>query len=58
MCEPIMLHKTGLSIDEHQMRTLTSYEEVLQLAHDLRWVPVLQGWSLRDYLSHVEQCDQ
>jgi hypothetical protein len=55
MCEPMMLRKTGLSIAEHQARTLTNYEELLQLAPELPWVPVLQGWSLRDYFSHLEQ---
>lgn len=43
MCEPIMLHKTGLSIAEHQARTLSYYEELLQLAPKLPWVLVLQG---------------
>ena len=35
MCEPSMLHKTGLRSIEHQTRTLTSYEELLQFTHDL-----------------------
>jgi hypothetical protein len=28
------------------------------LAPDLPWVPVLQGWTYGDYLSHVEQFDR
>lgn len=43
MCEPGMLRRTGLSIAEHQVRTISSYEELLQLAPGLPWVPVLQG---------------
>jgi hypothetical protein len=43
MCEPSMPHKTGLSIAEHQTRTLSNYEELLRLAPELPWVPVLQG---------------
>ena len=43
MCEPIMLHKTGLSIAEHQTSTHTNDKQPVQLAPELPWVPVLQG---------------
>ncbi len=55
MCEPFILKKTGLSIREHQRRTVESVLELRQLAPELRWLPVLQGWEVTDYLFHWEQ---
>lgn len=54
MCEPLMLAKTGLTIQDHQERTCDSYEDLLNLSPDLPWRPVLQGWTLPDYLTHAE----
>jgi hypothetical protein len=55
MCEPIMLARTGLTVADHQRRTITNLLELRTLAPDLPWVPVLQGWTLPDYLSHADQ---
>jgi hypothetical protein len=55
MCEPPMLVKTGLSIAEHQARTVRSFVELRQIAPDVPWVPVLQGWRKDDYLDCVDQ---
>lgn len=57
MCEPKMLAKTGLSVEQHQQRTLDNYRELCALAPDLPWIPVLQGWSLGQYWRHAEQYD-
>lgn len=54
MCEPFILDKTGRTLAEHQRLTLENYEELLSLAPDLPWLPVLQGWSVDDYLRHVD----
>lgn len=54
MCEPWMLAKTGLTIAEHQRRTIDSVLELRALAPDLPFVPVLQGWQLGDYLDCIE----
>lgn len=54
MCEPCILEKTGLSLPEHQRRTVASYLELKELDPRLPWVPVLQGWGPRDYLLHQE----
>lgn len=54
MCEPAMLKRTGLTVEEHQKRTINNYFELRSLAPELPWVPVLQGWSLGDYWRHVE----
>lgn len=53
MCEPKMLKMTGLTIPEHQERTINSYIE-LKSARDFRWTPVLQGWKAEDYWRHWE----
>lgn len=46
MCEPFVIDKTGLSVREHQERTVQNY---LDLQHRGPFVPVLQGWTLADY---------
>jgi hypothetical protein len=53
MCEPAMLAKTGLTVAEHQRRTVANYLDLRALAPDLPFVPVLQGWTLPDYLRCV-----
>ena len=55
MCEPFMLKKTGLTVREHQQRTIDSYLELKSLAPGVPWAPVLQGWWIDDYLRHAEQ---
>ena len=55
MCEPFMTDKTGLSVREHQHRTTGNLLDLRMLAPDLPFIPVLQGWTLDDYLYHVEQ---
>lgn len=50
MCEPFMVKKTGLSVAEHQSRTVADFLNLREIAPDLPIVPVLQGWDLVDYL--------
>lgn len=50
MCEPWIVDKTGLSIGEHQRRTVASFLRLRETAPTLPWVPVLQGFALGDYL--------
>lgn len=55
MCEPPMLRATGLTIPEHQRRTVASVLELRSLlAGQLHIIPVLQGWCLEDYLECVD----
>lgn len=54
MCEPFMLEKTGLTVREHQSRTIDSYYELSAMAPEIPWVPVLQGYTLAEYLQHLE----
>lgn len=46
MCEPTVIEKTGLSVREHQERTVANY---LNLRDRGPFVPVLQGQHLADY---------
>lgn len=54
MCEPFMIERTGLSVREHQHRTVANYLDLRTLAPAVPWLPVLQGWRLPDYLRCVE----
>ena len=54
MCEPFMVQRTGLSIAEHQRRTIDSLHRLRDLAPDVPWLPVLQGWQRDDYMRHVD----
>jgi hypothetical protein len=47
-----MLAKTGLTIREHQARTIQSYIELA--GEGLPVIPVLQGWELGDYYRHID----
>jgi hypothetical protein len=58
MCEPIMLQRTGLSVLQHQHRTVANYLELRRLAPGLPFIPVLQGWRLDDYLACVDLYQQ
>jgi hypothetical protein len=67
MCEPIITAKTGLTVEEHQRRTVASFIELrtlwqsLDMSDESRsspefcpFVPVLQGWELADYTRCVQ----
>lgn len=63
MCEPAVIKGgkmgpltfagTGLSVEEHQRRTVANYLELRALLGDLV-IPVLQGWKPADYYRHEE----
>jgi hypothetical protein len=54
-CEPAMLARTGLGVEAHQALTVDNYCARRQLAPGLPFVPVLQGWTLGDYLRCVDR---
>ncbi|MGV9772603.1 deazapurine DNA modification protein DpdA family protein [Streptosporangium sp. NPDC003464] len=64
MCEPAIIHGgywggqhfagTGLSVAEHQHRTVANYLHLRELAPEVPFIPVLQGWQLGDYLTCAE----
>jgi hypothetical protein len=55
MCESAMLQRTGMSVAEHQARTVDNYCALRQAAPWLPFIPVLQGWALDDYLACVDR---
>ena len=44
MCKPFILHKTGLTIEDHQKITVCRYARLLDLTN-VYIMPVLQGYS-------------
>lgn len=54
MCEPFMVAKTGLSVAEHQRRTVENYITLRELDSSLPFIPVLQGWERDDYLRCID----
>lgn len=66
MCEPFMVRKTGLSVDRHQALTVENVLHLRQQAPDVPFIPVLQGWTIGDYVAcavryyaagHLASCD-
>jgi hypothetical protein len=53
MCEPFILYKTGLTIEDHQKITVARYARLLDLTN-VYIMPVLQGYSPRSYAAHVD----
>ena len=54
MCESFVLQKTGLTVAEHQRRTVEDFIDLKSRAPDLPWMPVLQGFTLDEYLACAE----
>jgi hypothetical protein len=54
MCEPFVVARTGLSVREHQRRTVERYADLRALT-DAPLMPVLQGYHPDDYARHVEE---
>jgi len=54
MCEPFVLSKTGLTVAEHQRRTINNMLDLRTLDSSLPFVPVIQGWTPDDYWRHVD----
>lgn len=54
MCEPFMVERTGLSVEEHQRRTVENVLLLRSLKPAVNVIPVLQGWEPDDYLRCVD----
>ena len=54
MCEPFITAKTGLQVHQHQWRTIDSWYDLNELAPDVPWIPIVQGYEVVDYLRHVD----
>ena len=57
MCEPQMLDKTGLTIEQHQRLSVQSVCELRSLTTN-PVIPVLQGWRIADYVNHVSMYEE
>lgn len=53
MCEPFMLAKTGLTVEEHQRRTVERYDALIAYGLPFPILPVLQGYAPSDYVRHI-----
>lgn len=53
LCGPDHVRHTGLSVVAHQRLTVANVVTLRTVAPHLPWVPVLQGWTVRDYVEHV-----
>jgi len=54
MCEPFILEKTGLTVDQHQRLTIERYTQLRGLVDFVQVMPVLQGYAVTDYTRHIE----
>jgi hypothetical protein len=58
MCEPFITARTGLPVADHQRRTVDNLLRLRDLGPDLPVIPVLQGWTVSDYLRCADLYDQ
>ena len=52
-CEPFILEKTGMTVEEHQQKTISRYDELLRCDTGVYIMPVLQGYEPSDYVRHI-----
>lgn len=58
MCEPFVLSKTGLTVEDHQRLTVENYVNLRSAAPQLPFIPVLQGWTESDYYHGIDLYDR
>ncbi len=60
MCEPFIVERTGLTVTEHQRRTVKGFRELQAIVYKndcipcLEIMPVLQGFRVHEYLQCVD----
>jgi hypothetical protein len=54
MVEEHILKKTGLTIKDHQRKTIENFIELREKCNFVHIIPVLQGQTLQDYFDHFE----
>jgi hypothetical protein len=54
MCEPFITARTGLTVAEHQARTVQNLALLRSLGPDVPFIPVIQGYAVDDYLRHID----
>jgi len=55
MCEPFILYKTGLTVEDHQRLTIERYDAILSMVDEAYVLPVLQGYQPLEYVDHIRQ---
>lgn len=58
MCEPFVTAKTGLTVEEHQRRTVGNYLDLKAIDANVPIIPVIQGWTPADYEHCIDLYDQ
>lgn len=54
MCEPWILRDTGLTVEEHQRRTIHNGMLLREIGSDLPFIYAVQGWTVSDYHRHID----
>ena len=57
MCETSALRATGLSVEEHQIKTVRNFLQLRDMLGPIL-IPVLQGWSRDSYLQCVDMYER
>lgn len=57
MCEPFICAKTGKSVRQHQLYTVNNFLVLCMAAPEIPWAPVVQGFTLDDYLRCLDLYD-
>lgn len=58
MCEPWITAKTGLTVTEHQARTVGNLIDLRSIDPSLPIIPVLQGWRLAEYTDCINRYER
>jgi len=53
MCEPFILAKTGLTVQQHQANTIERYDALVAESTGVYIMPVLQGFEPEQYVRHM-----
>ena len=53
MCEPFIVRRTGLSVEEHQRISTANYLRLRDLVDSTYIMPVIQGWLPDQYAEHT-----
>lgn len=58
MCEPFVLRKTGLTVKEHQEKTISNQIKIMDLLKNYNikseFSGCIQGWKIEEYIEHID----
>lgn len=55
MCEPFVLKKTGMTVEDHQRLTIERFDAIgTAWRSSTPLLPVLQGFSIPEYIAHID----